>query len=68
MKKMYNWLKKDDRFWWILIITVILAIIIGTMFFWDWMWKHIYIWIVIYLIFSFFGGGSDEWKKYHGLK
>ena len=29
MKKMYNWLKKDDRFWWILIITVILAIIIA---------------------------------------
>lgn len=68
MKKVFNWLKRNDRFWWILIISITLAVIIGTVFFWDWMWKYIYIWIIIYLIFSFFGGGSDEWKKYHGLK
>ncbi|MBX0284433.1 hypothetical protein GTO84_09330 (plasmid) [Ligilactobacillus salivarius] len=68
MKKVFNWLKRNDCFWWILIISIILAVIIGTVFFWDWMWKHIYIWIIIYLIFSFFGDGSDEWKKYHGLK
>ena len=68
MKKVFNWLKKDDNFWLMLVILGILAIIIGVVFFWDWMWKYIYIWIVIYLIFSFFGGGSDEWKKYHGLK
>lgn len=68
MKKVFNWLKRNDSFWWILIISITLAVIIGTVFFWGWMWKHIYIWIIIYLIFSFFGGGSDEWKKYHGLK
>ena len=55
MKKMYNWLKKDDRFWWILIITVILAIIIGTMFFWDWMWKHIFVFILLWIILSGWG-------------
>ena len=50
MKKVFNWLKRNDRFWWILIISITLAVIIGTVFFWDWMWKHIYIWIIIYLI------------------
>ncbi|PAY52407.1 hypothetical protein A8C41_09140, partial [Ligilactobacillus salivarius] len=46
MKKVFNWLKINDRFWWILIISITLAIIIGTVFFWGWMWKHIYIWII----------------------
>lgn len=68
MKKMYNWLKKDDRFWWILIISITLAIIIGTMFFWDWMWKHIYIWISIYLFISGSRYGYEAWEEIHGFK
>lgn len=43
MKKVFNWLKINDRFWWILIISITLAVIIGTVFFWDWMWKHLYL-------------------------
>ena len=35
MKKVFNWLKKDDNFWLMLVILGILAIIIGVVFFWT---------------------------------
>ena len=50
MKKIYNWLKKDDNLWLTLVILGILAIIIGVVFFWDWFWAHILKWIMIYFI------------------
>ena len=68
MTKVFNWLKINDRFWWILIISITLAIIIGTVFFWDWMWKHIYIWIIIYLFISGSRYGYEAWEEIHGFK
>ena len=56
MKKVFNWLKKDDNFWLMLVILGILAIIIGVVFFWDWFWNHIFIFILLWIIL--FGWGS----------
>ena len=53
MKKIYNWLKKDDNLWLTLVILGILAIIIGVVFFWDWFWAHILKWIIICFILKF---------------
>ena len=32
MKKVFNWLKINDRFWWILIISITLAVIMALYF------------------------------------
>lgn len=67
MKKVYNWLKKDDNFWFVLTILLILAIFI----FWDWIWDHVYVWLILYLFFSFIlhgHAGYEAWKKIHGFK
>ena len=64
MKKVFNWLKRNDRFWWILIISITLAVIIGTVFFWDWLWKLIFIlWIFLYLFISGSRYGYEAWEE-----
>ncbi|MBE5066024.1 hypothetical protein [Ligilactobacillus salivarius] len=63
MKKIYNWLKKDDNLWLTLVILGILAIIIGVVFFWDWFWAHILKWIIIYFILKFIFTLKPYWYK-----
>lgn len=52
MKKIFKWLKKDDHFWWIvLIVGFVLILAFKTFGF-----KYI---LVPYLIFSFLGAAAN---------